>query len=58
MVPEMVDEAKVLSRILEKHAKDGTTLYMEEAILNCFMDMSGRIFMCVLYETPFTVPGD
>ena len=56
LVPEMVEEAMVFVNLMANHAKDGTTLLLEDAVLNCFMDMSGRIFMYVILGDPKVEP--
>ena len=45
LVAEMVEEIGTFKKLVKEHAKSGTFFYLEDAILNLFMDVAGRVVM-------------
>lgn len=45
LVPDMIELVEVFKNILDKHAKNGNILYLEEATLNLTIDMIGKLVM-------------
>lgn len=57
LIPGMIEEVEVFKSILNKHAKTGDILYLEEATLNLTIDIIGRIVMSVIGMSVLRVYG-
>ena len=50
LIPGMVEEVEIFKALLEKHARNGNMLYLEEASLSLTIDIIGRVVMCVVLK--------
>ena len=51
LIPGMIEEVQIFKQLLEKHARSGDMLYLEEASLNLTIDIIGRVVMSVVLKT-------
>ena len=47
MIPEMIEEVQIFRNILQRHARNDDTFYLEDTTLNLTIDIIGRVVMCV-----------